>query len=102
LAVKSDVEINHKYSPDFWLLFQSKETGENVITGELQVVILHLKLVMKMKWLNIITSATNIATYRNILNEKRNVKLRLKLDTKNRIKQINSLARWKNIEEKKS
>ena len=49
LAVKSDVKINHKYSPDFRLLFQSKETGENVITGELQVVILHLKFVMKMK-----------------------------------------------------
>jgi hypothetical protein len=33
LAVKSDVEINHKYSPGFRLLFQSKETGENIITG---------------------------------------------------------------------
>jgi hypothetical protein len=46
---------------------QSKETGENIITGELQVVILHLKFVMKIKWLNIITS---IATYRNKPDEK--------------------------------
>jgi hypothetical protein len=49
LAVKSDVEINHKYAPDFRLMLQSKETGENIITGELQVVILHLKFVMKIK-----------------------------------------------------
>jgi len=49
LAVKSDVEINYKYSPDFRLLLQSKETGENIITGEVQVVILDLKLVMKIK-----------------------------------------------------
>jgi len=41
------------------------------IAGELQVVILHSNFVMKIKWLNIITSATNIATYRNIPNEKK-------------------------------
>jgi hypothetical protein len=28
LAVKSDVEINHKYSPNFRHLFRSKETGK--------------------------------------------------------------------------
>jgi hypothetical protein len=49
LAVNSDVEINHKYSPDFLLLFESKETGENIITGELQVAIIHLIFVMKIK-----------------------------------------------------
>jgi len=49
LAVKSDVEINHKYSPEFRLLLRSKEMGENIITRELQVVILDLKPVMEIK-----------------------------------------------------